>query len=109
MSFHGRRGLLDAPAESRAVGPCFARAEIGEGLMDSSLKFSLSRQDAELVGQALDVYATTLMCAPLGLGLDILLAVRGIRERLDAATSLHEAAREAADDPDGNIVLFARG
>jgi hypothetical protein len=72
------------------------------------LKLSLSAQDAELLGQALDVYATTLMCAPLGLGLDLLVSVRALRGRLEDAAGRHVAAMEAADDPDGNVVLFAR-
>jgi hypothetical protein len=73
------------------------------------LKLQLSAQDAELVGQALDVYATTLMCAPLGLGLDLLLSVRALRSRLEDAASRHMSVRDAVDDPDGNVVMFARG
>lgn len=73
-----------------------------------SLKVSLTRHDAELIGQALDVYATTLMCAPLGLGLDLLVAVRGLRDRLDEASGDHEAVIEASEDPDGNVLIFAR-
>ncbi|GLK67367.1 hypothetical protein GCM10008179_10050 [Hansschlegelia plantiphila] len=73
-----------------------------------SLSFSVSRQDAELLGQALDVYATTLMCAPLGLGLEMLVAVRGLRERLDETSARQDAVREAAEDDDGNVVIFAR-
>lgn len=72
------------------------------------LKFSFSTQDAELMSQALDVYGTTLMCAPLGLGLDLLVGVRALRERLHQAAGQHVAALDAADDPDGNVVMFAR-
>lgn len=71
------------------------------------IKLSLSAQDAETLGQALDVYATTLMCAPLGLGLELMVAVRILRSRLDDAAGKHLAALEAADDPDGNVVMFA--
>lgn len=73
-----------------------------------ALKFPLSRHDADLVGQALDVYAATLMCAPLGLGLDMLAAVRTLRNRLEDAAGVYETAAEAADDPDSNVVAFAR-
>ncbi|RXF75327.1 hypothetical protein [Hansschlegelia zhihuaiae] len=76
--------------------------------MDDQLKLSLSEPDAELLGQALDVYATTLMCAPLGLGLELLVAVRALRGRLEDAASRHVAVREAAEDPDGNVLIFAR-
>ena len=72
------------------------------------LKFALSPADAELVGQALDVYATTLLLTPLGLGLDLLRSVRALRERLDEAGLLHQAVTEAMDDPDSNVVVFAR-
>lgn len=72
------------------------------------LKFTLSRQDAELVGQALDVYGATLLMTPLGLGLDLLVAVRALRERLDQAGLLHQTVSDATDDPDSNIVAFAR-
>lgn len=71
------------------------------------IKLSLSAHDAELLGQALDVYATTLMCAPLGLGLDLMVGVRLLRQRLDAAAEAQLAARDAAEDPDGNVVMFA--
>lgn len=71
------------------------------------IKLSVSAHDAELLGQALDVYATTLMCAPLGLGLDLLVAVRMLRGRLEDATDRHVATVEAAEDPDGNVVMFA--
>lgn len=73
-----------------------------------SLKFPMSRQDAELMGQALDVYATTLMCAPLGLGLEMLVSVRALRSRLDDASGQHETVVEASEDPDGNVLIFAR-
>ncbi|HVI28043.1 hypothetical protein [Hansschlegelia sp.] len=73
-----------------------------------TLKLPLSRHDAELLGQALDVYATTLMCAPLGLGLEMLGAVRTLRGRLEAAAGQEDAIREATDDPEGNVLLFAR-
>jgi hypothetical protein len=76
--------------------------------MDDQLKLSLSEPDAELLGQALDVYATTLMCAPLGLGLELLIAVRALRGRLDDAAARHATVREAADAPDGNVLIFAR-
>jgi hypothetical protein len=74
----------------------------------NSLKFAMSRQDADLVGQALDVYATTLMCAPLGLGLDLLVAVRALRDRLEDASTTQDAVREATDHPEGNVLVFAR-
>ena len=74
----------------------------------NDLKFSLSPKDAELVGQALDVYATTLLLTPLGLGLDLLAAVRGLRERLEQAGALQDAVFEATEDPDSNVVVFAR-
>lgn len=73
-----------------------------------TLKFSLTRPEAELMAQALDVYATTLMCAPLGLGLDLLVGVRALRDRLEATSDQHEATREAVDAPDGNVFAFAR-
>lgn len=73
-----------------------------------SLKFPLSRQDAELIGQALDVYATTLMCAPLGLGLDMMASARELGKRLEIAAGQHEAVLEAAGDPDSNVLNFAR-
>lgn len=73
------------------------------------LKLPLSSQDAELVSQALDVYATTLMCAPLGLGLDLMVSVRALRERLHQVAGQHVAVLDASDDPSGNVVLFARG
>ena len=73
-----------------------------------NLKFSLSHHDAELVAQALDVYATTLMCAPLGLGLDLLVAVRALRGRLEQTADLHEVVREASEALDGNVLAFAR-
>jgi hypothetical protein len=73
-----------------------------------TLKFPLSRHDAELVAQALDVYATTLMCTPLGLGLDLLVAVRALRGRLDQASGQHDAVVEAAENPDGKVLVFAR-
>lgn len=73
-----------------------------------TLKLPVSRQDAELIGQALDVYATTLMCAPLGLGLDMMVAVRDLRDRLEAAAGEHEAVREATEERDGNVLVFAR-
>lgn len=73
-----------------------------------ALKFPLSRQEADLLGQALDVYAATLMCAPLGLGLDLMVAVRALRDRLEQSADLHEAAAEAVDDPESNVVVFAR-
>ena len=72
------------------------------------LKVALSRQDAELIGQALDVYGATLLMTPLGLGLDLLVAVRALRARLDEAGLLHQVVSEAAEDPDSNIVAFAR-
>lgn len=72
------------------------------------LKFALSPADAELVGLALDVYATTLLLTPLGLGLDLLCSVRALRQRLDEAGMLHQAVSEAMDDPDSNVVVFAR-
>lgn len=71
------------------------------------IKLSLSAQDAELVAQALDVYATTLMCTPLGLGLDLLVQVRALRSRLSDTAIRHVAAMEAAEDPDTNVVMFA--
>jgi hypothetical protein len=73
------------------------------------LKFSLSAQEADLMSQALDVYAATLMCAPLGLGLDLLVGVRALRERLHHAADQHVAMLDATDEPHGNVVLFARG
>lgn len=73
------------------------------------LKFPLSSQDAELLSQALDVYATTLMCAPLGLGLELMVSVRALRERLHHAAGQHVAMLDATDDPSVNVVLFARG
>lgn len=73
-----------------------------------TLKFSLTPPEAELVAQALDVYATTLMCAPLGLGLDLLVAVRALRERLEDTAGLHEAVLEASEASDGNVLVFAR-
>ncbi|WP_020177731.1 hypothetical protein [Methylopila sp. M107] len=72
------------------------------------LRFSLSSKDAELVGQALDVYATTLLLTPLGLGLELLGAVRTLRDRLDQAGLMQQAVSEAMDDPDSNVVVFAR-
>lgn len=93
---------------ARGVGQCGAAGRFKRRLPMDDLQLSLSAHDAELVGQALDVYATTLLCAPLGLGLDLLVAVRLLRGRLDAATGRHEAVREAADDPGGNVVIFAR-
>lgn len=72
------------------------------------MKLSLSAQDADLVGQALDVYATTLMCTPLGLGLDLLVAVRELRNRLESAVDRRDAVIEAMDDPAGNVLAFAR-
>lgn len=71
------------------------------------IKLSLSAQDAELVAQALDVYGTTLMCTPLGLGLDMLVQVRALRSRLADTATRHIAALEAVDDPETNVVLFA--
>ncbi|MFC7053475.1 hypothetical protein ACFQI3_12330 [Hansschlegelia quercus] len=73
-----------------------------------ALKLQVSLQDAELLNQALDVYATTLMCAPLGLGLDLAIAARQLRDRLENAANQHEAVRDAAEDPDGNVLMFAR-
>lgn len=73
-----------------------------------TLKFSLTPSEAELVAQALDVYATTLMCAPLGLGLDLLVDVRALRERLETAAGQHEAVREASESADGKVLVFAR-
>lgn len=72
------------------------------------MKFPLSRSEVDLVVQALDVYATTLMCAPLGLGLDLLVDVRALRERLEASAELHQTVREASDSSDGNVLVFAR-
>lgn len=77
-------------------------------VMDT-LKFPLTHAEAELVAQALDVYATTLMCAPLGLGLDLLVDVRGLRERLEFTADQHDAVREASGSADGNVLVFARG
>ncbi|MFC3692815.1 hypothetical protein ACFOWB_11400 [Chenggangzhangella methanolivorans] len=71
------------------------------------IKLSLSAQDTELVAQALDVYATTLMCTPLGLGLDLLVQVRALRSRLADTASRHVATMDALDDPDTNVVMFA--
>jgi len=71
------------------------------------IKLSLSASDAELVAQALDVYATTLMCTPLGLGLDLLVQVRALRSHLQETASRHVATIDAVDDPDTNVVLFA--
>ena len=71
------------------------------------IKLSLSAQDAELVAQALDVYATTLMCTPLGLGLDLLVQVRALRSRLADTATRHVATMDALDDPDTNVVMFA--
>lgn len=73
-----------------------------------ALKFPLSQQDSELIGQALDVYAATLMCAPLGLGLELMVSVRALRDRLEQMSAVHETAAEAADDPDSNVIVFAR-
>lgn len=73
------------------------------------LKLPLSPQDAELMSQALDVYAATLMCAPLGLGLDLMFSVRALRERLHQAAGQHIAVFDVTDDPSGAVVLFARG
>lgn len=69
---------------------------------------SLSRQDADLISQALDVYAATLMCAPLGFGLGLLGDVRALRNRLKEASGIEDALREAVEDPDTNVVIFAR-
>lgn len=69
---------------------------------------SLSRQDADLIGQALDVYAATLMCAPLGLGLGLLSEVRALRNRLTAAAGVEDTLRDAVGSPDTNVVMFAR-
>ncbi|MFD1702267.1 hypothetical protein ACFSCV_04545 [Methylopila henanensis] len=74
----------------------------------STFKIPLSGQDAELIAQALDVYATTLMCAPLGLGLELLVDVRELRDRIAAASDEHEAARDASTAAGGNVVAFAR-
>lgn len=71
------------------------------------IKLTLSAQDAEVVAQALDVYAATLMCTPLGLGLDLLVQVRALRSRLSETAARHVAALEAVDDPDTNVVMFA--
>lgn len=69
---------------------------------------SLSRQDADLISQALDVYAATLMCTPLGLGLGLLTDVRALRQRLKQAAGVEDTLREAVEDPDTNVVIFAR-
>ncbi|GLK81503.1 hypothetical protein [Methylopila turkensis] len=74
----------------------------------STFKVPLSEQDAELIAQALDVYATTLMCAPLGLGLELLMDVRELRSRIAAASDEHEAAQDAPTAAGGNVVAFAR-
>lgn len=74
-----------------------------------ALTLQVSRQDAELLNQALDVYVATLMCAPLGLGLDMAMAARGLRDRLEDAASRHAAVIGAAEDPEGNVLMFARG
>lgn len=71
------------------------------------IKLSLSAQDAELVAQALDVYATTLMCTPLGLGLDLLVQVRALRSHLADTATRHVATMDALDDPETNVVMFA--
>lgn len=74
-----------------------------------AVKFTMSRQEADLAVQALDVYATTLMCAPLGLGMDLLVAVRDVRARLEEAVAQGDVVRDAADTKDGNVLRFARG
>lgn len=74
-----------------------------------TLTFPLSRHEADLVAQALDVYATTLLCAPLGLGLDLMGDVRALRAKIEASAELQEAAHDAVSAPDGNVVAFARG
>lgn len=74
-----------------------------------AVKFTMSRQEADLAIQALDVYATTLMCAPLGLGMDLLVSVRDLRARLEDAVAQDEVVRAAADAQDGNVLRFARG
>ena len=74
-----------------------------------AVKFTMSRQEADLAVQALDVYATTLMCAPLGLGMDLLVAVRDVRARLEEAVAQGEVVRDAPDTKDGNVLRFARG
>lgn len=71
------------------------------------IKLSLSAQDAELLAQALDVYGTTLMCTPLGLGLDLLVQVRALRSRLTESVNRHVATIEAVEGDDTNVVLFA--
>jgi len=74
-----------------------------------AVKFTMSRQEADLAIQALDVYATTLMCAPLGLGMDLLVSVRDLRARLEDAVAQDDVVRDAADAQDGNVLRFARG
>jgi hypothetical protein len=73
-----------------------------------TLQMPLSRQDADIIGQALDVYATTLMCAPLGLGLEMMVAVRALRDRLEDAADHRDAIADVTGDPAGNVVSFAR-
>ncbi|GLK75201.1 hypothetical protein GCM10008171_04550 [Methylopila jiangsuensis] len=77
--------------------------------MTGKLALSLSEQEAELLTQALDVYAATLMCAPLGLGLDLIVTVRGLRERVETSVDRHQAAQDAGLAQGGNVVAFARG
>jgi hypothetical protein len=74
-----------------------------------TLNLSLSRHDADLIGQALDVYAATLVCAPLGLGIDLMIAARALRDRLDAVALQEETTRVAVGSPNGKVVRFARG
>ncbi|WP_020184336.1 hypothetical protein [Methylopila sp. 73B] len=74
-----------------------------------AVKFTMSRQEADLAIQALDVYATTLMCAPLGLGMDLLVSVRDLRARLEETVAQDDVVRDAAGAQDGNVLRFARG
>ncbi|MFD1330529.1 hypothetical protein ACFQ4O_00770 [Methylopila musalis] len=77
--------------------------------MTGKLALSVSEHEADLLTQALDVYAATLMCAPLGLGLDLLVTVRDLRARVESSVDRHHATQDAGLEHGGNVVAFARG